>query len=307
MSVEKYFSHLISIHLKSQKMEVSELLKKVRKIEIKTKGLTNHIFSGEYHSAFKGRGMSFSEVREYQYGDDIRNIDWNVTARFQHPYVKIFEEERELTIMLLIDVSKSSFIGTQNQLKNEIIAEIAGVLAFSAIQNNDKVGVLFFSDAIEMYIPPKKGKSHILRIIREIINFEPKSNKTNISLALENFNNMVKRKSIAFILSDFIDENYADELRHIAKKHDVVGVKVYDNLDMELPNIGLLQIQDVETGETKWIDTSDAQTQKNYKQRAVFYDKNYEQSFIKAGADKLKIKTEQSYVHVLMNFFKKRA
>jgi|JI6StandDraft_1071083.scaffolds.fasta_scaffold50768_2 uncharacterized protein (DUF58 family) len=307
MSVEKYFSHLISIHLKSQKMEVSELLKKVRKIEIKTKGLTNHIFSGEYHSAFKGRGMSFSEVREYQYGDDIRNIDWNVTARFQHPYVKIFEEERELTIMLLIDVSKSSFIGTQNQLKNEIIAEIAGVLAFSAIQNNDKVGVLFFSDAIEMYIPPKKGKSHILRIIREIINFEPKSNKTNISLALENFNNMVKRKSIAFILSDFIDENYADELRHIAKKHDVVGVKVYDNLDMELPNIGLLQIQDVETGETKWIDTNDAQTQKNYKQRAVFYDKNYEQSFIKAGADKLKIKTEQSYVHVLMNFFKKRA
>jgi uncharacterized protein (DUF58 family) len=288
-------------------MEVSELLKKVRKIEIKTKGLTNHIFSGEYHSAFKGRGMSFSEVREYQYGDDIRNIDWNVTARFQHPYVKIFEEERELTIMLLIDVSKSSFIGTQNQLKNEIIAEIAGVLAFSAIQNNDKVGVLFFSDAIEMYIPPKKGKSHILRIIREIINFEPKSNKTNISLALENFNNMVKRKSIAFILSDFIDENYADELRHIAKKHDVVGVKVYDNLDMELPNIGLLQIQDVETGETKWIDTNDAQTQKNYKQRAVFYDKNYEQSFIKAGADKLKIKTEQSYVHVLMNFFKKRA
>ena len=307
MRVEKYFSHLISIHLKSQKMEVSELLKKVRKIEIKTKGLTNHIFSGEYHSAFKGRGMSFSEVREYQYGDDIRNIDWNVTARFQHPYVKIFEEERELTIMLLIDVSKSSFIGTQNQLKNEIIAEIAGVLAFSAIQNNDKVGVLFFSDAIEMYIPPKKGKSHILRIIREIINFEPKSNKTNISLALENFNNMVKRKSIAFILSDFIDENYADELRHIAKKHDVVGVKVYDNLDMELPNIGLLQIQDVETGETKWIDTNDAQTQKNYKQRAVFYDKNYEQSFIKSGADKLKIKTEQSYVHVLMNFFKKRA
>lgn len=303
----RHFSFLKSITLKSKKMEVSELLKKVRKIEIKTKGLTNHIFSGEYHSAFKGRGMSFSEVREYQYGDDIRNIDWNVTARFQHPYVKIFEEERELTIMLLIDVSKSSFIGTQNQLKNEIIAEIAGVLAFSAIQNNDKVGVLFFSDAIEMFIPPKKGKSHILRIIREIINFEPKSNKTNISLALENFNNMVKRKSIAFVLSDFIDENYADELRHIAKKHDVIGVKVYDNLDMELPNIGLLQIQDVETGETKWIDTGDTLTQKTYRERAVFYDRNYEQSFVKAGADKLKIKTEQSYVHVLMNFFKKRA
>lgn len=288
-------------------MEVSELLKKVRKIEIKTKGLTNHIFSGEYHSAFKGRGMSFSEVREYQYGDDIRNIDWNVTARFQHPYVKIFEEERELTIMLLIDVSKSSFIGTQNQLKNEIIAEIAGVLAFSAIQNNDKVGVMFFSDEMELLIPPKKGKSHILRIIREIINFEPKSNKTNISLALERFNNMVKRKSIAFVLSDFIDENYENELRHVAKKHDVIGVKVYDNLDMELPKIGLLQVQDVETGEAKWIDTDDKQTQQVYSQRATFYDKNYDTSFMKAGADKLKIKTEQSYVHILMNFFKKRS
>ena len=288
-------------------MEVSELLKKVRKIEIKTKGLTNHIFSGEYHSAFKGRGMSFSEVREYQYGDDIRNIDWNVTARFQHPFVKIFEEERELTIMLLIDVSKSSFIGTQNQLKNEIIAEIAGVLAFSAIQNNDKVGVMFFSDEVEMLIPPKKGKSHILRIIREIINFEPKSNKTNISLALERFNNMVKKKSIAFILSDFIDEKYENELRHVAKKHDVIGVKVYDNLDMELPKIGLLQVQDVETGESKWIDTNDKQTQKVYSERAMFYDKNYDQSFMKAGADKLKIKTAQSYVHILMNFFKKRS
>ncbi len=288
-------------------MEVTELLKKVRKIEIKTKGLTNHIFSGEYHSAFKGRGMSFSEVREYQYGDDIRNIDWNVTARFQHPFVKVFEEERELTIMLLIDVSKSSFIGTQNQLKNEIIAEIAGVLAFSAIHNNDKVGILFFSDAIEMFIPPKKGKSHILRIIREILNFEPKSKKTDISLALESFNNMVKRKSIAFVLSDFIDENYADELRHIAKKHDVIGVKVYDQLDTELPKVGLLQIEDVETGETKWIDTNDATTQKTYRERAAFYDKNYDSSFLKAGADKLKIKTEQSYVHILMNFFKKRA
>lgn len=288
-------------------MEVSELLKKVRKIEIKTKGLTNHIFSGEYHSAFKGRGMSFSEVREYQYGDDIRNIDWNVTARFQHPYVKIFEEERELTIMLLIDVSKSSFIGTQNQLKNEIIAEIAGVLAFSAIQNNDKVGVLFFSDEVELLIPPKKGKSHILRIIREIINFEPKSNKTNISLALERFNNMVKRKSIAFVLSDFIDENYENELRHVAKKHDVIGIKVYDNLDMELPKIGLLQVQDVETGESKWIDTNDKETQNVYKQRAMFYDKNYDTSFMKAGADKLKINTAQSYVHILMNFFKKRS
>lgn len=288
-------------------MEVSELIKKVRKIEIKTKGLTNHIFSGEYHSAFKGRGMSFSEVREYQYGDDVRNIDWNVTARFQHPYVKIFEEERELTIMLLIDVSKSAFIGTQSQLKNEIIAEIAGVLAFSAIQNNDKVGVLFFSDKIELFIPPKKGKSHILRIIREILNFEPTSKNTNISIALENFNNMVKRKSIAFVLSDFIDENYADELRHISKKHDVIGVKVYDNLDMQLPKIGLLQVCDVETGETKWIDTNDATTRRIYEERANVYDRNFDQSFLKAGADKLKINTAQSYVHILMNFFKKRA
>ncbi len=300
-------SNLISIHLKSIKMEVNELLKKVRKIEIKTKGLTNHIFSGEYHSAFKGRGMSFSEVREYQYGDDVRNIDWNVTARFQHPYVKIFEEERELTIMMLIDVSKSSFIGTQNQLKNEIIAEIAGVLAFSAIQNNDKVGVLFFSDEIELFIPPKKGKSHILRIIREVLNFEPKSHKTNISLALENFNNMVKRKSIAFVLSDFLDDDYADELRHIAKKHDVIGIKVYDNLDLELPNIGLLQVKDVETGKTKWIDTNHATTRTAYAQRATLFDKNYENSFVKAGADKLRINTAQSYVHILMNFFKKRA
>ncbi len=288
-------------------MEVSELIKKVRKIEIKTKGLTNHIFSGEYHSAFKGRGMSFSEVREYQYGDDVRNIDWNVTARFQHPYVKIFEEERELTIMLLIDVSKSAFIGTQSQLKNEIIAEIAGVLAFSAIQNNDKVGVLFFSDKIELFIPPKKGKSHILRIIREILNFEPTSKNTNISIALENFNNMVKRKSIAFVLSDFIDENYTDELRHISKKHDVIGVKVYDNLDMQLPKIGLLQVCDVETGETKWIDTNDATTRRIYEERANVYDRNFDQSFLKAGADKLKINTAQSYVHILMNFFKKRA
>lgn len=288
-------------------MEVSELIKKVRKIEIKTKGLTNHIFSGEYHSAFKGRGMSFSEVREYQYGDDVRNIDWNVTARFQHPYVKIFEEERELTIMLLIDVSKSAFIGTQSQLKNEIIAEIAGVLAFSAIQNNDKVGVLFFSDKIELFIPPKNGKSHILRIIREILNFEPTSKNTNISIALENFNNMVKRKSIAFVLSDFIDENYADELRHISKKHDVIGVKVYDNLDMQLPKIGLLQVCDVETGETKWIDTNDATTRRIYEERANVYDRNFDQSFFKAGADKLKINTAQSYVHILMNFFKKRA
>lgn len=232
-------------------MEVSELLKKVRKIEIKTKGLTNHIFSGEYHSAFKGRGMSFSEVREYQYGDDIRNIDWNVTARLQHPYVKIFEEERELTIMLLIDVSKSSYIGSQQQLKNELISEIAGVLAFSAIQNNDKVGVLFFSDKVEMFIPPKKGKSHVLRIIREILNFEPQHPQTNISIALQSFQNMVKRKCIAFVLSDSIDENYEQELRHAARLHDVFAIKMTDQLVAEFLGVGLLQFREVETVEQR--------------------------------------------------------
>ncbi len=288
-------------------MEVNELLKKVRQIEIKTRGLTNHIFSGEYHSAFKGRGMSFSEVREYQYGDDVRNIDWNVTARFRHPFVKIFEEERELTVMLLIDVSKSVFIGTQQQPKNEIISEIAGILSFSAIKNNDKVGVLFFSDKVEMYIPPKKGKSHILRIIREILNFTPSSHNTNISLALASVYNMVKRKSIVFIISDFMDENYADELKHVAKKHDTIGIKVFDALDNELPKIGLLQVQDVETGQTHWIDTKDKTTLSTYMERGVFYDKNFENSFIKAGADKIKINAAKPYVHLLMNFFKKRA
>ncbi|HPW85998.1 MAG TPA: DUF58 domain-containing protein [Chitinophagales bacterium] len=288
-------------------MEVSELLKKVRKIEIKTKGLTNHIFSGEYHSAFKSRGMSFSEVREYQYGDDIRNIDWNVTARLQHPYVKIFEEERELTIMLLIDVSKSSYIGSQQQLKNELISEIAGVLAFSAIQNNDKVGVLFFSDKVEMFIPPKKGKSHVLRIIREILNFEPQHPQTNISMALQSFQNMVKRKCIAFVISDFIDENYEQELRHAARRHDVIGIKINDQLDAELPDVGLLQVRDVETGEQRWVDTSDKTTREVYAQRSDFYEKNFGRSFRKANADQLQIKTSQSYVHILMNFFKKRA
>ncbi len=288
-------------------MEVNELLKKVRQIEIKTRGLTNHIFSGEYHSAFKGRGMSFSEVREYQYGDDVRNIDWNVTARFKQPFVKIFEEERELTVMLLIDVSKSVFIGTQQQPKNEIISEIAGILSFSAIKNNDKVGVLFFSDKVEMYIPPKKGKSHILRIIREILNFTPSSHNTNISLALSSVYNMVKRKSIVFIISDFMDENYADELKHVAKKHDTIGIKVFDALDNELPKIGLLHVQDVETGQTHWIDTNDKTTLSAYKERGFFYDKNFENSFIKSGADKIKINAAKPYVHLLMNFFKKRA
>jgi uncharacterized protein (DUF58 family) len=287
-------------------METKDLLRKVRKIEIKTKGLTNHIFSGEYHSKFKGRGMSFSEVREYQYGDDIRNIDWNVTARFDTPYIKVFEEERELTVMLLVDVSKSSFIGTLQQTKKEIIAEICAVIAFSAINNNDKVGLLFFSDQTELYLAPKKGKQHILRIIRELLNYEPKSAKTNIAAALEGFNNTVKKKSIVFVISDFLDENYFEPLSHVAKKHDVIGIKIYDRLDRELPSVGLMQLHDVEQGRNVWVDTSNKEMVRTYKERAEQFHKNYEQSFGKSGADKLNIRTDESYVQVLMNFFKKR-
>jgi uncharacterized protein (DUF58 family) len=287
-------------------METKDLLRKVRKIEIKTKGLTNHIFSGEYHSKFKGRGMSFSEVREYQYGDDIRNIDWNVTARFDQPYIKVFEEERELTVMLLVDVSRSSFIGTLLQTKKEIIAEICAVIAFSAINNNDKVGLLFFSDQTELYLAPKKGKQHILRIIRELLNYEPKSAKTNIAAALEGFNNTVKKKSIVFLISDFLDDKYFEPLSHVAKKHDVIGMKIYDKLDKELPAVGLMQLHDVEQGKAVWVDTSDKEMGKTYQERAEHFHKNFEQSFGKAGADKLNIRTDESYVHVLMNFFKKR-
>lgn len=287
-------------------METKDLLRKVRKIEIKTRGLTNHIFSGEYHSRFKGRGMSFSEVREYQYGDDIRNIDWNVTARFDTPYVKVFEEERELTVMLLVDVSRSSFIGTLQQTKKEIIAEICAVIAFSAINNNDKVGLLFFSDHNELYLAPKKGKQHILRIIRELLDFEPKSTKTNIAAALEGFNNTVKKKSIVFVISDYLGENYFEPLSHLAKKHDVIGVRVFDKLDQELPDAGLMQLYDVEAGKPVWVDTSDSGIRKTYSERAVHFRKNYEQSFGKSGADQLQIRTDQPYVKVLMNFFKKR-
>ena len=286
---------------------VGGIMKKVRELEIKSKKITTHLFSGEYHSAFKGKGMSFREVREYHAGDDTRFIDWNVSARFSTPFSKVFEEERELTVMLLVDTSTSNLFGTVGKRKKDLITEIAAVLAFSAVSNNDKVGVIFFSNTIEKYIPPKKGKAHALFIVRSLLGMEPKNNGTNMDAAIKMFNNTTRQKSIAFILSDFLATNYNNDLNLIGKKHDVIGVKVYDNLDMELPNIGLLQIEDVETGETKWIDTDDKQTQKTYKERAIFYDKNYENSFIKAGADKLKIKTEQSYVHVLMNFFKKRA
>ena len=287
-------------------METKELLKKVRKIEIKTKGLSNHIFSGEYHSAFKGRGMSFSEVREYQYGDDIRNIDWNVTARFHSPFIKVFEEERELTVILMVDVSGSAFMGTVNQPKSEIITEISAVLSFSAINNNDKVGLILFSDEIELFIPPKKGKSHILRMIRELLDHETKSNKTDLKMALEYFHSVIKKRSIAFILSDFLTDQYSDALHIAARRHDIIGVNVFDPLDKALPNAGLIQLHDVETGQDMWVDSSKWKIRQAYSDKAVNYSNYFKDSFLKCGSDTLDIRTDQPYVTTLMKFFKKR-
>ncbi len=287
-------------------METSELLKKVRRIEIKTKGLSKHIFSGEYHSAFKGRGMSFSEVRSYQYGDDVRNIDWNVTARTGEPYIKVFEEERELTVMLVIDVSQSSFFGTRNQMKNEILTEICAVLAFSAINNNDKVGVIFFSDQIEKFIPPKKGKQHILRIIRELINFEPKGQGTDVSKALEYLNNIIKKRCIAFVLSDFFAKDYETSLRIAARRHDVVGLHLYDPREMNIPNVGLIRAVDAETGKKIWLDTSRKSIRERY---SDWFQGNYDylkKTFLKMGAEVVSIQTNESYVNALLKFFKKR-
>ena len=249
-------------------MEASELLKKVRKIEIKTKGLSNQIFTGEYHSAFKGKGMTFSEVREYQHGDDIRTIDWNVTARFNSPYVKVFEEERELTVMLIVDISASESFGTQIQLKQDMITEICAVLAFSAIQNNDKIGVIFFSNQVEKFIPPKKGKSHILRIIRERLNFEPENKTTDLSVALKFFNNIVKKRSIAFVISDFIDTNFENPLKLAKKRHDVVALKIFDDREKSLPNIGLVKFIDSESGRHQWIDSSDKKVRDGFAKKA---------------------------------------
>ncbi|MEO1513626.1 MAG: DUF58 domain-containing protein [Bacteroidota bacterium] len=288
-------------------METSELLKKVRKIEIKTKGLSRHIFSGEYHSAFKGRGMSFSEVRDYQYGDDIRNIDWNVTARTGDPHVKIFEEERELTVMLLIDVSRSAFFGTVKQMKNEILTEISAVLAFSAINNNDKVGVLFFSNKVERFIPPKKGKQHILRIIRELINFKPEGQGTDLSQALEYFNNVIKKRSIAFVLSDFLTQGYEKPLRVAARRHDIIGLHLYDPREEELPNIGLIRAMDAETGQVRWVDTSVAKVREQYAKWFVDHSTYFRSTFLKSGADTMSVRSDQSYVNALLKFFQKRS
>lgn len=288
-------------------METSELLKKVRKIEIKSKGLSKHLFSGEYHSAFKGRGMSFSEVRSYQYGDDVRNIDWNVTARSGEPYIKVFEEERELTVMLLIDISRSAFFGTTTQMKNEYITEISAVLAFSAINNNDKVGVLFFSDRIEKFIPPKKGKSHILRIIRELLDIEPEGKGTSIDKALEYFNNVVKKRSICFLMSDFMSQGYESPLRVAARRHDLIGIHLYDPREEELPNVGLIRAEDAETGELRWIDTANPEVRKRY---ATWFQDNYQyfrNNFLRSGADTMSISTTGSYVNALHQFFQRRS
>ncbi len=287
-------------------METQDLLKKVRKIEIKTRGLSNHIFSGEYHTVFKGRGMSFSEVREYQFGDDIRTIDWNVTARFHHPFVKIFEEERELTVMLLVDVSRSAFFGTVNQFKNEMITEICAVLSFSAITNNDKVGIIFFSDKIEKFIPPKKGRSHILRIIRELLDFTPSGRGTNISEALRYLNNVMKKRSITFILSDFMDKDFKDALSIANKKHDMAGIRVYDPREMELPDVGLIRVTDAETGNLMWLDTSSRKVRDIYKKQFETSFENCRSTFLKSGADLINIRTDESYVNALIKFFKKR-
>ena len=287
-------------------METADLLKKVRKIEIKTRGLSNQVFAGSYHSAFKGRGMSFSEVREYSYGDDIRNIDWNVTARMNEPFVKVFEEEREITMMLVVDISKSSFFGTQNQFKNEIIAEISAVLSFSAIQNNDKVGVIFFSDKIEQFIPPKKGKKHILRIIRELINIEPSESGTDITVALKALNNLMKRRSISFLISDFVDDNYEDALQIAKRKHDLVGIHLYDKFEQNLPDVGLVQVVDAETSKEIWVDTSSEATRNAY---SGWFESNLsktQKSFRKAGADFLSLSTEENYATALMKMFKRR-
>ena len=247
-------------------METSELLKKVRQIEIKTRGLSRNIFAGQYHSAFKGRGMAFSEVREYQFGDDIRDIDWNVTARYVRPYVKVFEEERELTVMLLIDVSGSRDFGTVNVMKKEVITEIAATLAYSAIQNNDKIGVIFFSDKIEKFIPPQKGKKHILYIIRELIDFQPEESKTDISAVLKYMTNAIKKRCTAFLISDFIDKGgFKDALTVANRKHDLVAIQVYDRRETELPSVGLMKIKDAETGEERWIDSSSARVREAYK------------------------------------------
>ncbi|WP_088655215.1 DUF58 domain-containing protein [Geofilum rhodophaeum] len=288
-------------------METTDILKRVRQIEIKTRGLSSHIFAGEYHSAFKGRGMMFSEVREYQYGDDIRNIDWNVTARFNHPFVKVFEEEREMTVMLLIDVSGSREFGSSWRFKKNLITEIAAVLAFSAIQNNDKAGVILFSDRIEKFIPPKKGKKHILHIIRELIGFTPGQRATDLSEAFRYLTNAIKKRCTTFVISDFLDDQFEHALRIANQKHDVVALRVYDAREAEMPDIGFVKFKDAETGALEWINTSSAKTREAYSQWWQQNEQQLKTIFSKCGVDHVAIATDQDYVKALISLFKKRS
>jgi uncharacterized protein (DUF58 family) len=287
-------------------LEAQELFKKVRKIEIKTRGLSKQIFSGEYHSVFKGRGMAFSEVREYQFGDDIRSIDWNVTARFNHPFVKIFEEERELTVMLLIDVSGSNLFGTHGQLKQEVVTEIAATLSFSAIQNNDKVGVIFFSDKIEKFIPPKKGSSHILRIIRELIDFKAENSGTNIAEALRYLTNVIKKRATSFLISDFMDEGFEKAVQIANHKHDLIAIRVTDRRETDMPNVGMMRLLDAETGNQMWVDTGSAAVRRQLRQWANRKSRELDTLFSKLGVDMVKVYTGEDYVKPLMNMFRKR-
>ncbi|WP_029905395.1 DUF58 domain-containing protein [Prevotella sp. 10(H)] len=289
-------------------METSELLKKVRQIEIKTRGLSRNIFAGQYHSAFKGRGMAFSEVREYQYGDDIRDIDWNVTARYNKPFVKVFEEERELTVMLLVDVSASQDFGTRHSIKRDVVTEIAATLAFSAIQNNDKIGVIFFSDKIEKFIPPKKGKKHILYIIRELINFQAESAKTDVAMALKYLTNVIKKRCTTFMISDFIDiQDYNNALTIANRKHDIVALQVYDNLETQLPNVGLMKVMDAETGAERWVDTSSRKVRQVYKEWWQKQQERMQTQFNRSKVDSVSVRTDEDYVKALLALFKKRS
>ncbi len=287
-------------------MDQKELLKKVRKLEIKSRGLSSQLFSGQYHSAFKGRGMSFSEVREYQPGDDVRTIDWNVSARLNHTYVKVYEEERELTIMLVVDVSGSNDFGTQVQMKRDLVTELCAVLSFSAMQNNDKIGVIFFSDQIEKYIPPKKGKSHVLRIIRELIDFQPQHHKTDLSQALKFLTNVLRKRCTAFILSDFIATDYENALKLANKKHDVVALRVIDPREQSIPDVGLMKLKDAETGETIWVDTSDRNVRKAFEIHSKKMDDQSKLIFSRAGVDAAQLHTDRSYIQPLSNLFKRR-
>ena len=287
-------------------METKDLLKKVRKIEIKTRRLSDHIFGGEYHSSFKGRGMTFSEVRQYQFGDDVRAIDWNVTARYNEPYVKVFEEERELTMMLMVDISGSELFGTSTQFKKDTVTEIAATLAFSATQNNDKVGLILFSNDVELYIPPKKGKSHVLRIIRELIEFKPKSQQTNIATAFKFLSSVMKKKAIVFMLSDFMDDDYEKTLKIVGGKHDITGIRVFDKHDEEIPNLGMVPMLDAETNQVAMVNTASKSVRNDYQKNAIRLSEYYKNTFRRSGAGTISARVDESYVKKLLGYFKSK-